>query len=219
MNKTDEEIIDLIVKAQMNGDKKLFNKYIDYLCKNHDEDDPESNNRDFIKFLLYKIKVPNKQLAEDIVGDTWEKFIKRFQSGTANIERMKITGFKNYMKRSLYNTFKDIRKKEKGDESLDELLEEGGEMTSGHYEEDFTLNIEKNEKEQNERKMLEECLKKLPSQQRYVYELHHQKEHSIKDIAIILSMDYENIKSRLRYAVKKLTECLNIQKEMLVNEY
>lgn len=56
--------------------------------------------------------------------------------------------------------------------------------------------------------ILRRCLAMLPSEQRQVFLLKEETGHTLTEIAGILGVDFEAAKSRLRYAVRKLRECL-----------
>lgn len=52
------------------------------------------------------------------------------------------------------------------------------------------------------------CLDKLPQEQRSVFIIHHEEDNSIEEIAAVLNVPFETVKSRLRYAMKKLRHCM-----------
>jgi RNA polymerase sigma factor (sigma-70 family) len=52
------------------------------------------------------------------------------------------------------------------------------------------------------------CLEGLPPPQRAAFLLHHEDGASVEDLAQQLAVPFETAKSRLRYALKKLRECM-----------
>lgn len=52
------------------------------------------------------------------------------------------------------------------------------------------------------------CLDKLPQEQRSVFVIHHEEDNSIEEMAAALNLPFETVKSRLRYAMKKLRQCM-----------
>lgn len=53
-----------------------------------------------------------------------------------------------------------------------------------------------------------QCLSGLPDAQRAAFLLHHEDGHSIEALARLLGEEFETVKSRLRYAMKKLRLCM-----------
>lgn len=56
---------------------------------------------------------------------------------------------------------------------------------------------------------LRHCLAGLPAEQRQVFLLKEETGHSLQEIAALLGVEFEATKSRLRYALRKLRECLS----------
>lgn len=52
------------------------------------------------------------------------------------------------------------------------------------------------------------CLEALPDAQRAAFLLHHEDGASVEDMAQRLSLPFETVKSRLRYALRKLRDCM-----------
>jgi RNA polymerase sigma-70 factor (ECF subfamily) len=52
------------------------------------------------------------------------------------------------------------------------------------------------------------CLDELPPEQRSVFLLHHEEGTSLDDMVELLGVGFEAVKSRLRYAMKKLRGCM-----------
>ena len=52
------------------------------------------------------------------------------------------------------------------------------------------------------------CIEGLPTEQRAAFLLHHEENHSVETIADLLKVPFETLKSRLRYAMKKLRHCM-----------
>lgn len=57
-------------------------------------------------------------------------------------------------------------------------------------------------------KQLLECLKDLPEEQRAAFLMHHEEDNSVEALADALGLPFETVKSRLRYAMKKLRNCM-----------
>jgi RNA polymerase sigma-70 factor (ECF subfamily) len=53
-----------------------------------------------------------------------------------------------------------------------------------------------------------QCVDRLPPAQRAAFLLHHEDGASVEDLAQRLSLPFETAKSRLRYALRKLRECM-----------
>ena len=53
-----------------------------------------------------------------------------------------------------------------------------------------------------------QCLDRLPPAQRAAFLLHHEDGTSVEDLAQRLSLPFETAKSRLRYALRKLRDCM-----------
>lgn len=53
-----------------------------------------------------------------------------------------------------------------------------------------------------------ECIDGLPGEQRAVFLLHHEQDHSIEEMSEQLNVPFETLKSRLRYAMQKLRKCM-----------
>lgn len=57
-------------------------------------------------------------------------------------------------------------------------------------------------------RQLLECLEELPEDQRAAFLMHHEEDSSIEELAQELGLPFETLKSRLRYAMKKLRNCM-----------
>lgn len=53
-----------------------------------------------------------------------------------------------------------------------------------------------------------QCIETLPNEQRAVFLLHHEQDHSIEEMSEQLNVPFETLKSRLRYAMQKLRKCM-----------
>lgn len=52
------------------------------------------------------------------------------------------------------------------------------------------------------------CLEGLPEDQRAAFLMHHEEDNSVEELAQELDLPFETVKSRLRYAMKKLRNCM-----------
>jgi RNA polymerase sigma-70 factor (ECF subfamily) len=53
-----------------------------------------------------------------------------------------------------------------------------------------------------------QCLEALPAAQRAVFLLHHEDGATLEELAQALELGFETVKSRLRYALQKLRDCM-----------
>lgn len=52
------------------------------------------------------------------------------------------------------------------------------------------------------------CIESLPAPQRAAFLLHHEEDTSVEEMARNLQLPFETVKSRLRYAMQKLRQCM-----------
>jgi RNA polymerase sigma-70 factor (ECF subfamily) len=57
-------------------------------------------------------------------------------------------------------------------------------------------------------RQLLQCLEALPAAQRAVFLLHHEDGATLEELAQALELGFETVKSRLRYALQKLRDCM-----------
>jgi RNA polymerase sigma-70 factor (ECF subfamily) len=63
-----------------------------------------------------------------------------------------------------------------------------------------------------------DCIARLPVDQRSAFLLHHEDGLSLEDVAAELRVPFETAKSRLRYALSKLRDCMGSYLEVIADK-
>ena len=157
------------------------------------------HKRPLFRFMLGLCS--NQAIVEELFQEVWMKLIDakdryqvraKFSTYLYQIARNRVID--HYRKSSTQS--------EHNTDDIDHLIEEQSEtrfeQPEHQIEADQTMSL------------LTRCINDLPFEQREVFLLKENAELSINEIAELLSEKPETIKSRLRYALKKLHEGLNI---------
>jgi len=178
---SDEE---LMIEIQ-NGNKAAFDK----LYKRH--------IKGLYRYLLRKCN--NESDAEDLFQEVWEKMYKARSKFKAN------ASFKTYLYTIANHHFNDYYRKKMRRKVIHQVnpgSEEEDIVGGGNCQPEFQV------AKAQQRHMMLEYVATLPAEQRDVFYLREEGGFSIDEIAKILKIKKDTAKSRLRYAVKKLRECL-----------
>ena len=137
----------------------------------------------------------NRALADDLYQDIWSRIIdarSRFRKGN---------GFKRFLFRIAHNRLVDHwrqldRQRPAADHYLERLAEDDERSPEAHTRRD------------QQAEQLRRALLKLPPEQRQAFLLQQEAGLSLADIAAHDGIGRETVKSRLRYAVKRLRQLL-----------
>ncbi|MFK7748041.1 MAG: RNA polymerase sigma factor [Kordia sp.] len=157
-------------------------------------------------FTLAVRMVGNREDAEEVAQDT---FVKAYKA----LDRFKGTSkFSTWLYRIVYNTSLDYIKKNKRI-ILSEHIDEVNEADIGSMQNALTY-IEAKEKKQ----LIENALLKLPEDERVLLTLFYFEELSLKEIAEIVQLSYDNVKIKLHRSRKKLFHILkNVVEPIYLN--
>lgn len=147
---------------------------------------------------LYR-RTGDQPLSEEIFQETWLRISKASQSYQPSAQ------FNTYLyciARNVHLDFYRKYKPEAGQESLSDDHEEAMQVCA--YEPTPARSAEL----QQASTQLLQCLGALPEDQRDVFLLREESGFSMPEIADLVSLPLETVKSRLRYALNKLRQCL-----------
>ena len=176
--------INLILESLKNGDLSAFERIY------------KTYYKDLFRFILKY--TPNRELAEDLVQDT---FLHLWTN------RKKITiksSLKNYLFRIVYNKLMDKfnddkRKKEK----LEAYYKSAVEDLSNAIEDDEDYKTKLLKK-------LEDCISKLPKKRRIIFLLKKQKLLKNKEIANKLNISIKTIEAHLTRGYAMIKACMDV---------
>lgn len=189
-NETDQLYIDKVLKGDTNAFAFLVEKY---------------------KVMVFSMSVKllkNKEEAEEVSQDT---FIKAYKN-LANFERK--SKFSTWLYRIAYRNCLDVLKKN----SIRYNFTDINEITINQIEATETVldGIEKAERSQ----LINECLQKLPEEERTILWLFYFKELSLNEIVDITSLSKSNVKVKLHRARKLLLTIVKRDVEPeIINHY
>lgn len=189
-NKNDQ----LYITKVINGDTNAFAYLVD-------------NYKDMVYSLAYKM-TKNREEAEEISQDT---FIKAFK----NLKNFKgDSKFSTWLYRIAYHAALDSIKKNKNNNSTFEI----NEVTYNQIKsvEDILQGIERKERA----KVMNECLLKLPEEERSIIWMFYYDELSLKEIIDVTQLSEANVKVKLHRARKRLLKVVeeNVEPE-IINHY
>lgn len=141
----------------------------------------------------------NKQDAEDIVQNA---FVRAFRNLHSYHSKSK---FSTWFFRIVYNTAISQISKLQSKAAHDNLEKAESELTS--FESSPSLSVER--KEQSE--LLTKAMDQIPKDEAVILTLYYLEEHSIKEVAQIMSLTESNIKIKLHRSRQKLQKKLNFQ--------
>ncbi len=174
MTKNSKQIFDeLLVLKYQSGDQNAFR----LLVKRWSPD----------VFKKVMILVQNKDVAEDIVQETWHGVLKSIHRlndpKLFGVYILKIASYKSY------DWIKSVQK--------DRILKAETAKEYDTSSPDQRLNIIRTE------------IQKLPTEDQFILNLFYTENYSVKEIALILNIKQGTVKSRLYYAREKLKSTIN----------
>lgn len=183
----------LYITKVINGDANAFAYLVD-------------NYKNMVFSLAFKM-TKNREEAEEVSQDT---FIKAYK----NLPKFKGDAkFSTWLYRIAYHTCLDNIKKNKNNNNTFEI----NEVTFNQIEavESILQGIARKERA----KIMDECLQKLPAEQRSVIWMFYYDELSLKEIIEVTGMSEANLKVKLHRARKKLLTIVkeNVEPEMIEN--
>lgn len=147
------------------------------------------------RFLLHRIG--NQQFAEDIFQEVWSRIIRNRDNYRPNAK------FTTYIYHIARNCTVDHYRRVSTQENVisdgDDRVAEPVATTGNPVAETANRDI---------RHALSAALSELPSEQREVFLLREESGLSLDEIATVTEVGRETVKSRLRYALGKLRQCL-----------
>jgi len=147
------------------------------------------------RFLLHRIG--NQQFTEDIFQEVWSRIIRSRKNYRPNAK------FTTYIYHIARNCTVDHYRRVGSQENVisdgDERVAEPVATTGNPVAETANRDI---------RNALSAALSELPSEQREVFLLREESGLSLDEIATVTEVGRETVKSRLRYALGKLRQCL-----------
>lgn len=189
-NKTDQFYIDKILKGDANAFTFLVERY---------------------KVMVFSMSVKmlqNKEDAEEVAQDTFIKAYKKITTFEGNSK------FSTWLYKIAYRNCLDVIKKNKKQYNLTDI----NEITINQIEatESVLDTIEKEERS----KLINNCLQKLPEDERTILWLFYFKELSLKEIVKVTSLSVANVKVKLHRARKHLlTIVKNNVEPKIINHY
>ncbi|MFK8059265.1 MAG: RNA polymerase sigma factor [Polaribacter sp.] len=188
-NKNDQ----LYIAKVINGDTNSFAYLVD-------------NYKNMVYSLAYKM-TKNREEAEEVSQDT---FIKAYK----NLSKFKgDSKFSTWLYRIAYHTSLDAIKKNKNNNQTIEI----NEITFNQIKsvENILEGIERKERA----KIMNDCLLKLPEEERSIIWMFYFDELSLKEITAVTDLSEANIKVKLHRARKKLVTIVeeNVEPEMIEN--
>ncbi|WP_198266257.1 sigma-70 family RNA polymerase sigma factor [sulfur-oxidizing endosymbiont of Gigantopelta aegis] len=161
--------------------------------------------------------------ADELHQDVWLNLIKSrsrfkqdasFKTWLYTIARNRLLDHYRQSKHQALHLVRSLADTENAEAELDKAIEKSGTSVETP---DNTLQTE-----QLQQRLLQ-GIDDLPHEQREVFLLHEKNGLSLADIAQVTDSSYESVKSRLRYAIKKLRQHLypsitDIQKQTVINK-
>ena len=150
--------------------------------------------------FAYLVKtLGQKSQAEEVYQEIWLSLIRQRERYTVS------ASFRTYIFCIAHSRVLDFYRQQ-GKLAANDSLDEDFEMAAcAYYEPHSQL------EEQRLLERLQFCLTKLPDEQRAVMVLKLESELTLQSIAEQLNVAFEALKSRFRYAQKKLQQCLGVE--------
>ncbi len=143
---------------------------------------------------------------EDVFQDVWERMV----DARENWQIRKDASFKTWLYTLAHNRTVDVLRKSGREVSVDEGWSDN-ENDMDAWKLWPASSAEQPEQQAFWRKagqQLLHCLDGLPAQQRSAFLLHHDEDLTLDEITRVLNVEFEAVKSRLRYALSKLKACM-----------
>lgn len=161
------------------------------------------HERALYRFLLHQAG-NNVGLAEDLAHDVWVKVIKSSE------RYMPSAQFRTFLFHIAHNRLIDhYRAKSEHHESLDAEDEDGQNRMDNLVDECQPCDLLARKQAAAQ---LRACIQTLPASQREVFLLKEESELSLTEVAELIGVSFETVKSRMRYALDKLRVCVDISK-------
>lgn len=159
--------------------------------------------------------------ADEVLQDTWIKLIDARGRWTPRAD----ASFKTWLYTLAYHRAIDIMRKRGREWSLDtdaptntfDDAPGDGQAAWQHWPAATATQPEQQAFWRSAGQQLLHCLDALPDAQRAAFVLHHEDGMNLDDMARALGVEFETIKSRLRYAVKKLRLCMGAHLAPLID--
>lgn len=162
------------------------------------------HERALYRFLLHQAG-NNAALAEDLAHDVWVKVIKASERYTHSAQ------FRTFLFRIAHNRLIDhFRAKGERLESLDAENDDGETLLENMVDAEYCQPCAQVSRQQSAQ-LLHECLQTLPAKQREVFLLKEASELSLVEVADLIGVSFETVKSRMRYALDKLRSCVGLE--------
>lgn len=186
--KTDEQLLDLYQTGNAQAFEVLYGRY-----------------KNAIYHYFFR-QVSNAAMSDELHQDVWLKVIKSghnfkhkssFKTWLYTIAHHRLVDYYRHNSKQVLHLVKENPLNNEANEETIEFTEKNSESQP-----DNVLYTEQMQK------LLLESLKALPKEQQEVFILHEKSNLSLKDIAQTMGASFEQTKSRLRYATKKLRQAL-----------
>lgn len=161
------------------------------------------HERALYRFLVHQTG-NNVALAEDLAHDVWVKVIKASERYTPSAQ------FRTFLFHIAHNRLIDhFRAKGERLESLDAEDDHGQTLLENMADGDYCQPCDQVARQQAAQQ-LQQCLQALPAKQREVFLLKESSELSLAEVAELIGVSFETVKSRMRYALDKLRSCVGL---------
>ncbi len=152
-------------------------------------------------FRYFKRQCKDHHRAEELYQETWGRLIKGRNNYTVSAK------FTTWLYRIAHNLLlDDYRKMSVIKDQVDELNEDVHFKDDALGSSEILAKIEKHH-------ILKHCISELPSVQLEAFILKQESGMALTDIANILGASAEATKSRIRYAINKLSDCVKLKWE------
>ena len=153
--------------------------------------------------------------AEDVFQDTWMKLVDARDSWQAREN----ASFKTWLYTLAHNRAIDILRKSGREVSADEgWTEDDAESPWQLWPSATAQQPEQQAFWRKAGQQLLHCLDALPVLQRAAFILHHDDGLSVEEITLVINIEFETVKSRLRYALSKLRTCMGAHLQPIIEK-
>ena len=186
----DQHYINLVLNGDTNAFAVLVGRY-----------------KDFVFTLSLKL-LQNREEAEEAAQDTFVKIYK-------SLARFKgESKFSTWIYKITYNNCLDRLKKQKRNRPMVAINE------YTEHEVKSLMNVLDTIEENERQQMIKSCLDLLPAEESFLLTLYYFNENSLKEIAVIMGINENNVKIKLYRSRKKLTGILKTKLEPeIIDQY
>jgi RNA polymerase sigma-70 factor (ECF subfamily) len=186
----DQHYINLVLNGDTNAFAVLVGRY-----------------KDFVFTLSLKM-LQNREEAEEAAQDTFVKIYK-------SLARFKgESKFSTWIYKITYNNCLDRLKKQKRNRPMVAINE------YTEHEVKSLMNVLDTIEENERQQMIKSCLDLLPAEESFLLTLYYFNENSLKEIAVIMGINENNVKIKLYRSRKKLTGILKTKLEPeIIDQY